>query len=134
MKKIINIVAVCIFAIAMTACGGNSSDPVKIAEEFATAYLNADYDKCNKMMEDEEFTPAAEMSSMEKAVTKSMKEEAGKMQYVLTFDETDAAESSYPYVYFDITSKTNPDFKETIRVNLAKNDDGKWIVDSYKAF
>ena len=134
MKKLINLLAALAIVLQFSACG-TSSDPVKIAEEFATAYLNADYDKCNKMMNDEEFTPSGEMSSMEKAVVKAMKEEAKKMHYILTIDkESSDPESSYPGIYFDITSKSDPDFDETIRVSLGKDDNGKWIVDSYKAF
>ena len=121
-------------AILLTACG-TSSDPIKIAEEFATAYLNADYDKCNKMMEDEEFTPSKEMSSMEKAVVEAVKKEAQKIQYIITIDnEFTTAEESYADVYFDVTSAKDPEFEETIRVNLEKDDKGKWVVSNYKAF
>mgnify|MGYP003623835629 FL=1 len=136
MKRITCLTALLASAIfVLISCGGNSSDPVRMAREFAEAYLNADYDKCNKMMDDEEFTPSGEMSSMENTVVKAMKEEAKKMKYVITLDEeyTDVSEYSAD-VYFDITSDTDPDFDETIRVRLEKEDNGKWIVDSYKAF
>jgi hypothetical protein len=129
-----NLILLFCSTIFFTACG-TSSDPLKIAEEFATAYLNADYDKCNKMMEDEEFTPSEEMSSMEKTVVKAIKEEAKKMKYIITIDnEFTAIEENYTDVYFDITSAGDPDFNETFRVNLRKDDNGKWYVDDYKAF
>jgi hypothetical protein len=132
----LNLLIASMALLTLTSCGGSkSSDPVKIAEEFATAYLNADYDKCNKMMEDEEFTPSKEMSSMEKAVVKAMKEEAQKMQYIITIDkEFTVVEDNYTDVYFDVTSAKDADFNETIRVNLRKDDNGKWYVDDYKAF
>ncbi|WP_294078903.1 hypothetical protein [Proteiniphilum sp. UBA5384] len=122
-------------AILLTACG-TSSDPIKIAEEFTTAYLNADYDKCNKMMEDEEFTPSKEMSSMEKAVVRAIKEEAKKMEYIFTVDkESTSVSEGGADIWFDVTSGSDPDFKDLFKVELEKDDDtGKWYVDSYKSF
>lgn len=134
MRKIISILAVLAVVFQLSSCG-TSSNPVKIAEEFAIAYLNADYDKCNKMMEDEEFTPSGEMSSMEKAVVKATKEEAKKMRYIITIDnEFTTVEENYIDVYFDVTSAKDTDLNETMRVNLRKDDNGKWYVDDYKAF
>ncbi|MCC8146472.1 MAG: hypothetical protein LIO93_08565 [Bacteroidales bacterium] len=134
MKNFINILTAIVIVLQLSSCG-TSSDPVKIAKEFATAFLNAEYDKCNKWMEDEEFTPSKEMSSMEKAVVEAIKEEAKKMQYITTIDnEFTTIEASYADVYFDVTSATDTGFNETIRVNLRKDDNGKWYVDDYKAF
>ncbi|NDV65379.1 hypothetical protein [Bacteroides sp. 224] len=122
-----------LFAIILLTACSSTSNPTKLAEKFATAYLNADYDKCNKMMEEEEFTPSSEMSKFEKEAVKAMKEEAKKKKYVLTIDEdsSDIDEDSAT-IYFDITSKTDPEFKETIRVNIEKDDNNKWVVDGFK--
>ena len=132
--KIKNLILLSFVAILFTACG-TSSDPVKIAEEFAKAFVNADYDKCNKMMEDEEFTPSDEMSSMEKAVIKAMQEEAKKMKYIFTVDKeyTDMSEEDAD-IRFNVTSAKDSDFKKTIRVSLEKDDYNKWRVTHYRSF
>jgi hypothetical protein len=131
--KIRNLFLFFFVAALLVACGGSSSNPVKIAEEFVTAYLNADYDKCNEMMEDDEFNPSSKMSSAEKAVVNAMKGEAEKMQFLITVDnEYTDIDTEDADVYFDITSETDSEFKETMRVSLEKDDNGKWIVGRYK--
>jgi len=137
MKRNLFLAAITVMSLSLASCGGSgSSDPVKMAKEFVEAYVNADYDKCNKMMEDEEFTPSGEMSSMEKAVVKAMKEEAQKMKYIFTVDtESTSVSEDDADIWFDVTSGSDPDFKDIFKVELEKDEDtGKWYVDRYKSF
>ncbi|MDR0371654.1 MAG: hypothetical protein LBH80_07385 [Prevotellaceae bacterium] len=118
-------------AMSFTACG-SSSDPLGIAEKFAKAYFNVDYDTCNKLMDGDEFTPSNEMSSMEKSMIKAMKKEAKQMQYVFALDkENTYVREDFAYVYFIITSAVEPGFEEMIEVKLEKEDTAGWYVADY---
>ena len=131
MKKII-IIAALSLAASFASCGAGN-DPVKIAEEFARAYYDADFDKCNKLMgEDAEFTPSGEMSAVEKAMVKAIREQSKQHGYKIAVDqESTSVTEGTARVWLFITAKANPDFEEDGRVVLWKADDGKWYVESY---
>jgi len=127
-----NLILLFSIAVLFTACGG-SSDPLSIAEKFAKAYCSGDYDTCNSLMEEDEFTPSKDMSDMEKAAMKHIKEESKKMQYVITPDNEDnVMDEDRVETSFVITSKKDPDFKKRLSVKLDKDDSGTWKVIRYR--
>lgn len=135
MKKFISLILFLTLAAALSACGGQS-DPKAVAVEFAEALAAGDLDKCNSMLTEtssNDFTPEKEMSALEKAVLKQIRENAQKMKYRFSIDESlTEIEDDYATVHLIITSDTDSEFKISPNVDLSRNSEsGKWEVDNY---
>lgn len=138
MKRIKSLLLMAAVAL-MTGCGGGNTDPVKVAEQFAEAYCDADFDRCNELLLDyvqHPFTPSSEMSELEKAAVKEMRKHSKKMKYKITLNkEKTKIEEDFAEVTFDVTSGSDSDFEEEISVDLDKNlKSRKWGISSYQTF
>lgn len=135
-NSLLRILCVVVATFSLHACG-SSSDPVAVAEQFAEAYCDVDFDKCNKLMDKDaknRFVPSSERSEAEKQMFKMMQEQTKKMKYKLTLnkEETEISEESTTAI-FDVTSSTESSFSEEFVVRLIKDDKtGKWLVCNYK--
>lgn len=136
-NSLLRLFCVAISMLALYACIGGSSDPVAVAEQFAKAYCDADFDKCNKLMDKDaknRFVPSSERSEAEKQMFKMMQEHTKKMKYKLTLnkEETEISEESTTAI-FDVTSSTESSFSEKFVIGLIKDDKtDKWLVYKYK--
>lgn len=135
MKKCIHLIASMMLAAALCACGGNS-DPKELAVEFAEAYLNGNFDKCNSMMGEgspRDFTPEKEMNESEKALLAHIRENAKKMKYRIVVDEAQTEiRETFAMVELTITSQTDPELNYSVNVDLSlDSDSGKWGVELY---
>lgn len=133
--NLLRVLCVAIVTFSLHACGG-SSDPIAVAEQFAEAYCDADFDKCNKLMFEDaknRFVPSAERSEAEKQFFKMIQEQTRKMKYKLKLNkEQTEVEEERAEVVFDTTSATETSFNEEFIVKLKKDDKtGKWLVSKY---
>ena len=115
-----------------TGCGSSQSDPIKVAEKFANAWYNIDYDTCNDLSYKAEFDYEKDMDAMSLAFLKEARKEAKKKKYVIKVnkEETEIKDKEdRAYVEFNITDKD--DFSYDGTVVLDKEDDGKWLVSKY---
>lgn len=135
-NSLLRTLCVVVATFSLYACS-SGSDPVAVAEQFAKAYCNADFDKCNKLMDKDaknRFVPSSERSEAEKQMFKMMQEQTKKMKYKLTLnkEETEISEESTTAI-FDVTSSTESSFSEEFVVRLIKDDKtDKWLVCNYK--
>lgn len=135
--KQFKLLLLCALTVLSMGCTGGSSDPVKVAEQFAQAFCDVDYDRCNKFMDEnnkKSFVSSSQMDELGKMVVAEMRKQSKKMKYKLLFnkEKSDLEEEDYAMVCIDITSKTDPDFKKELRIYLEKDiDTGKWLVDNY---
>lgn len=121
---------------ALLAGCSTGTDPVKVAEQFAEAYCKTDFDKCNTLMikdTKKRFTPSSEMSELEKEMLEGLRNQSKKMKYKISLnkEKTEVGED-FAEVTFDITSASDPDFKEELNIDLDKDEKtGKWAVYDY---
>ena len=136
MKTFISFLALGILTISMAACGGSESNPRTMALEFAEAFANGNFDRCNSLMTEynqDEFTPEKNMSAIEKAALSQVRENSKKMKYRFTVIEDESfVEDGYACFYMTVTSEADPEFKKYVNVDLDKDSDtGRWGVESY---
>lgn len=132
---LLRVLCIAISTFALHACGGGS-DPVAVAEQFAKAYCDTDFDKCNKLMFEDaknRFVPSSERSEAEKQFFKMIQDQMKKMKYKLKLNkEKTEVEEERADVVFDATSATEASFNEEFTVKLKKDDKtGKWLVSKY---
>lgn len=135
MRTFINLIAFLTLSAALCACGGKS-DPKAMAVEFAEAFVNGDFEKCNSMLTDtcpDDMKTEKEMSALEKALLTHIRENTEKMKYRFTVDEEESqVGETFSSYFMTVTSETDPEFRKTINVDLKKDSDtGKWGVEMY---
>ena len=130
-RKNLIYVMVAILATLMATSCGKQSNPIKVAEKFANAFYNCDFDACNKLLEKEEFVAKKDMDDMSKAMIKEMQKESKKNGYVAKVNKEECEiDEEDAWIVFIITDKEG--YEKQGYVELEKDDDGKWLVTRYK--
>lgn len=130
MRKTFFLLAV-LFSVALfTNCGGGD-DATGVAEKFAKSYL-VDHDVNEYAKYLDEKTRNAVLDPGMAEYNKEQQEKAKALKFKYTIDkEQSLINESGASIYFNITSETDPNFKQNSRVDLKQDLDGKWFVNYY---
>ena len=130
MKKVLSLVAVCLFVLALCSCG-SSNTPEAVATKAIKCVMEKDYDGYVDLMHFKKEKSNEDMKQIVALVKDKMDKEMDQKKGIKDYEvgtptiEDNKAVVPYTLIY------GNGDTKED-NMKLVKTEDGKWMIDSGK--
>lgn len=130
MKKVLSLVAVCLFVLALCSCG-SSNTPEAVATKAIKCVMEKDYDGYVDLMHFKKEKSSEDMKQIVALVKDKMDKEMDQKKGIKDYEvgtptiEDNKAVVPYTLIY------GNGDTKED-NMKLVKTEDGKWMIDSGK--
>jgi hypothetical protein len=130
MKKLLSLAAVCLFVVALCACG-SANTPEGVTEKALKCMISKDYQGYVDLMHFQKEKSSEDMQQIVALVKDKMDKEIDKKEgikdYKIGTPEVTDDKAVVPYTLTYGNGETKED-----KMKLVKTEDGKWMIDSGK--
>lgn len=130
MKKLLSLAAVCLFVMALCACG-SANTPEGVTEKALKCMISKDYQGYVDLMHFQKEKSSEDMQQIVALVKDKMDKEIDKKEgikdYKIGTPEITDDKAVVPYTLTYGNGETKED-----KMKLVKTEDGKWMIDSGK--
>jgi hypothetical protein len=130
MKKLLSLAAVCLFVVALCACG-SANTPEGVTEKALKCMISKDYQGYVDLMHFQKEKSSEDMQQIVALVKDKMDKEIDKKEgikdYKIGTPEITDDKAVVPYTLTYGNGETKED-----KMKLVKTEDGKWMIDSGK--